>query len=289
MLQDLDYGKMENTYRAETPADGDTVLCLRGETVLLRRAENDTLHLPTCGEVRTWAQAGAWQSWKAEPFQYLFCLQGVKYFLWMGEAGDGAPAPFAYAPTRTLRQLVSKNICFGVMTGLHLFRWYRDTRFCGRCGGKTEHDAVERMVRCPQCGNMIFPRIAPSVIIAVTDGDRLLLSKYANRSYTQYALLAGFTEIGETAEETVAREVMEEVGLRVKNIRYYKSQPWGVDGNLLLGYFCDLDGADAVTLDKTELAMAEWFDRDALPAHDDGISLTREMVRVFEEGREPKA
>ena len=125
------------------------------------------------------------------------------------------------------------------------------------------------------------------MIIAVTDGDRLLLSKYAGRSYTHYALLAGYTEIGETLEQTVQREVMEEVGLWVKNIRYYKSQPWGVDGNVLMGFYCDLDGDDTIHLDTAELSLAQWHHRKALPAHDDGISLTREMIRVFEEGREP--
>lgn len=84
------------------------------------------------------------------------------------------------------------------------------------------------------------------------------------------------------------REVMEEVGLRVKNIRYYKTQPWGVESDLLLGYFCDLDGDDAIRLDQMELSMAEWFERDKVPAEDDGISMTREMIRVFVEGREPK-
>ena len=142
-------------------------------------------------------------------------------------------------------------------------------------------------MRCPKCGNMIFPKISPAVIVAVTKGDHLLLTKYAGRSYTRYALIAGYTEIGETLEQTVQREVMEEVGLRVTNIRYYKSQPWGVDGNILMGFFCDLDGEDTIHLDVTELAVAEWHPRNALPAHDDGISLTREMIRVFEEGKEP--
>ena len=126
------------------------------------------------------------------------------------------------------------------------------------------------------------------MIIAVTDGDRLLLSKYAGRSYTRYALLAGYTEIGETLEQTVQREVMEEVGLKVTNIRYYKSQPWGVDGNILMGFYCDLDGDDTIHIDENELSMAAFYPRNDLPAHDDGISLTREMICVFEEGREPK-
>jgi NAD+ diphosphatase len=195
---------------------------------------------------------------------------------------------FAYEPVRQLRQLKSKDVCFGVMTAWHLHNWYRGNRICGRCGTPTEHDSKERMLRCPNCGNMIFPRISPAVIVAVTDGDRLLLSKYAGRAYTRYALLAGYTEIGETVEQTVHREVMEEVGLRVKNLRYYKSQPWGVDGNILMGFFCDVDGSDEIHIDENELSMADWYHRDALPAHDDGISLTREMVRVFEEGKEPR-
>jgi NAD+ diphosphatase len=174
------------------------------------------------------------------------------------------------------------------MTAWHLFVWYRNNRFCGRCGTATEHDGKERMMRCPKCGNMIFPKISPAVIIAATDGDRLLLSKYAGRNFTRFALIAGYTEIGETLEQTVRREVMEEVGLRVKNIRYYKSQPWGVDGNVLMGFYCDLDGDDTIHIDENELAMAEFYDRHNLPAQDDGISLTREMIRVFQEGREPK-
>ena len=135
---------------------------------------------------------------------------------------------------------------------------------------------------------MIFPKISPAVIVAVTNGDKLLLSTYAGRAYTRYALLAGYTEIGETIEQTVHREVMEEVGLKVKNLRYYKSQPWGVDGNVLMGFYCDVDGDSTIHIDENELSMADWYDRDALPAKDDGISLTREMIRIFEEGKEPK-
>ena len=175
-----------------------------------------------------------------------------------------------------------------MMTAWHLYNWYRCNKFCGNCGSKTEHAPAERMLRCPKCGNMIFPRISPAVIVAITDGDRLLMSKYAGRGFTRYALIAGYTEIGETMEQTVQREVMEEVGLRVKNIRYYKSQPWGIDGNVLMGFYCDLDGSDAIHLDETELAVGEWHHRNALPSEDDGFSLTREMIRVFGEGREPK-
>ena len=119
------------------------------------------------------------------------------------------------------------------------------------------------------------------MIVAVTNGNKILLTKYAGREYKQYALIAGFSEIGETAEETVSREVMEETGLRVKNIRYYKSQPWGIDGNLLFGYFAQLDGSDSISLDRNELSVAEWAEREELEGMDDSFSLTREMMRVF--------
>ena len=284
MLQDLSFGHLDNQYHPGTPAPGDRVLCMRGGDILIARSADNTLSLPRWEQVAP--VCGGWDRWGIGDPQYIFTMQEDHYFLWMGEAGS-VPG-FAYESAASLRQTVSKDVCFAAMTGWHLFTWYRNNQFCGRCGTKTEHDTKERMMRCPACGNMIFPRISPAVIVAVTDGDRLVLSKYAGRAYTRFALIAGFVEIGETAEECVAREVMEEVGLKVRNLRYYKSQPWGIAGNLLMGYFCDLDGDDTIAIDKNELSEAGWYDRHALPAKDDGISLTREMIRVFSEGNEPK-
>ena len=276
MLQDMEFGRLENEFRNIAATGQDTVLCFREGQVLICRSADDSLTLPT------WKQLGGQGS-----ARYLFRLQEQNYFLWTDTAPETPEEGFGYEPVRQLRQLKSKEICFAVMTGWHLYNWYRVNRFCGCCGTPTEHDDKERMLRCPQCGNMIFPRISPAVIVAVTDGDRLLLSKYAGRAYTRYALIAGYTEIGETIEETVRREVLEEVGLHVKNLRYYKSQPWGVDGNVLMGFFCDVEGSTDIHIDETELSMADWYPRNALPAHDDGISLTREMIRTFEEGNEP--
>ena len=286
MLQDLDFGYLDNQYHYEEPADDAIIICVRGKNMLLHRASDDTLTLPTWGQVKNWC--ADWECWFEEPTRYAFSMQEQHYFLFMGKSGDCADDYFTYENATILRQQTSKNICFAMMTAWHLYQWYRVNRFCGACGGKTVHDEKERMMRCNSCGNMIFPRIAPAVIIGLTHNDKLMLSTYANREYKRYGLLAGFIEIGETAEEAVAREVMEEVGLKVKNVRYYKSQPWGVAGNLSIGYFCDLDGDDTVHLDENELATAEWFDRNALPAKDDGISLTREMIRIFGEGKEPK-
>ncbi len=280
MLQDLELGRLENEFYNRTAHAEDPILCFHQGQVLLCREEDGSPKLPTLSMMEATQGGGA--------TRYAFRIREQNYFLWFSPAPITPTEGFSFEPVRQLRDLTYRELCFAVMTGWHLYNWYRTNRLCGCCGTPTEHDGKERMLRCPNCGNMIFPRISPAVIVAVTNGDRLLLSKYAGRAYTRYALLAGYAEIGETIEETVHREVMEEVGLRVKNLRYYKSQPWGVDGNLLMGFFCDVDGSDAIHIDENELSMAAWYSRDALPAHDDGFSLTREMIGIFENGNEPK-
>ena len=288
MLQELEFGRLENEFYNIKETEGDFVICIKNNRVLVKRTEEVNVTFPTVSMVKQWENGNLWKTWREEHFQYVFRMQEINYFLWMGDAGEATDDSYHYEETRELRTLETKSVCFAACTASHLYNWYKNNQFCGACQSPTVHDVRERMLRCPECGNMIFPKISPAVIIGVTNGEKLLLSKYAGRAYTRYALIAGYTEIGETMEETVRREVMEEVGLKVKNIRYYRSQPWGQDGAVLMGFYCDLDGSDEIHLDETELALAEWHDRNALPAHDDGISLTREMIRVFEEGREPR-
>lgn len=152
----------------------------------------------------------------------------------------------------------------------------RRVNSAGRCGTHLVHDMVERMVRCPQCGAMEFPKLFPAVIVGIVDSERnkVLVSRYANREYKRYALIAGFCEMGETVEETVHREVMEEVGLRVKNLRYYKSQPWPPSSSLLFGSFESLMALTISSSTITSLRAPSGIDRDQLPCDED-YSLTR--------------
>ena len=138
-------------------------------------------------------------------------------------------------------------------------------------------------MKCPKCGRLVYPKICPAVIVAVCNGDKLLLTKYAGREYHNYALVAGFAEIGETIEDTVRREVYEETGLHVKNLKYYKSQPWTFTDTLLFGFFCELDGSAEIRVDHDELSIAEWVKREDIDVINDGISLTNEMICVFKE------
>lgn len=189
---------------------------------------------------------------------------------------------FTYVPARELRaaKIAPQEYIFAAFTAAHLAEWYRRKRYCGACGRKLRPDRRERAMRCPDCGEVFYPRINPAVIVGVTDGDRLLVTRYL-RGYGHNALVAGFTEIGETLEETVAREVMEETGLRVKNIRYYKSQPWGIASDLLAGFFCDVDGSREVRLDGQELRSAIWTPRPEITWEPPTYSLTAEMMKAF--------
>ncbi len=218
---------------------------------------------------------------------YLFSIGEEAYFLtrlpeeitWDG---------FDYYRMFEVRRLHPKERILAAATAWHLYVWYRDNQYCGRCGRKLYHSTKQRVLECRECGNLVFPKIAPAVIVGVTDGSKILMTKYADREYKRYALIAGFTEIGETAEETVKREVEEEVGLHVKNIRYYKSQPWGFDSNLLLGYFCELEQREEIILDTGELSVAEWVDYRDIPDDVEGLSLTHEMMTVFREEQKRK-
>ena len=123
----------------------------------------------------------------------------------------------------------------------------------------------------------------------MTDGDRLLHTRYVrSRKLPYYALVAGFTEIGETLEQTVAREVMEETGLRVKNIRYFASQPWGVVDDLLAGFYCDVDGDTTIRLERSELSEAVWIERKKIVGQPNDFSLTNHMMMTFRDGKEPR-
>jgi NAD+ diphosphatase len=140
------------------------------------------------------------------------------------------------------------------------------------------------MLYCEFCGFRAYPTISPCVIVALYDGDRLLLTKYRGREHKKYALIAGFTEIGESLEQTVHREVKEEVGLNVKNLKFYKSQPWPFSDAILAGFFAELDGDDTITLEEEELSVGVWVNREDIPKQDESISLTSEMIEAFRTG-----
>lgn len=274
MIQDIEPHCFSNEYRPKAPDGASFLLCYSGRKVLLRKTGQGEIAFPTFEEMEPYTEG------LYEEYTYLFSIDGQRFYLGEGigfyEAGD-----FTLEDTEIFRTAVPRHMAFAGITGAQLYRWYGSHRFCGRCGSRTKQDGKERMLKCPSCGNMEYPKIMPAVIIGLTHGNRLLMSKYANREFKKYALLAGFAEIGESIEDTVRREVMEEVGLKVKNITYYKSQPWSFSDTLLLGFYAELDGDEEITLDKEELALAEWFEREDIPVKASDLSLTNEMIMRF--------
>ena len=280
MIQDIEPKHLYNEWKKNAvPKKSSAVVQFRGQDLLCRIDDNG-LKFPSRAQFTE----------PDEAFTYLFELDGREYYLLFDE-NERALDGYSYRNIGLFRTEKPKELAYAAVSAWHLCSWYRDARYCGRCGEKLVHDGNERMMRCPKCGNMIFPRINPSVIVAVTHGDYLLLTKYANRPGAQRtALVAGFTEFAESFEQTVHREVMEEVGLKVKDLRYYRCQPWGISGNIMMGYWCRLDGDDdTIHLDNFELADGAWVSRKELQETfvNNGIALTAEMISEFAAGTGP--
>ena len=167
----------------------------------------------------------------------------------------------------------------------HLWSWYQRNRYCGCCGGALAPAPDERALRCERCGQTLYPAIAPAVIVAITDGDRILLARNARSSFRHYALISGYVEVGETLEHAVRREVKEEVGLSLRSLRYLGNQPWGVSGSQMFAFHAEATGGESIVLQRSELADARWFSRSELEPRAHTASIAFELIERFRTGR----
>ncbi len=274
MIQDIYPSKLDNSYNSVSMRENDILIYFDKDGRILVNEDagerTDIKLFTTC------------ENCPDTEAIYLFKIDNQRYFM----ARDNAKKPEtnqSYRTVRELRDMCTGNDIYAAFTAYHLWKWYDDNIFCGKCSATLTHAESERALRCPECGNMIYPRINPAVIVGVRNGDKLLITRY-RRGYANNALVAGFTEIGETLEETVAREVMEETGVKVKNITYYKSQPWGMAQDILVGFFCDVDGSTDIKMDADELKYAEWVQAEEIVLQPNNLSLTNEMMSIFKSG-----
>ncbi|WP_405273989.1 NAD(+) diphosphatase [Methanobrevibacter sp.] len=158
--------------------------------------------------------------------------------------------------------------------------WYISHRFCGRCGTPTKIDEKDMMLKCPQCGQVHYPRIAPAIIVAIRNGDKLLMAKHSYHENIRYALIAGFVEPGETIEEAVHREVLEEVGVKIKNLQYQRSQSWPFPNSLMLGFTAEYESGN-IKVDGDEILRAEWFKKDEIIRYESDISISDWLIQEF--------
>lgn len=273
MIQDIAPHKYYNEYNPMPPDKKSIALYYENKTCMLKYTAQG-IRFPKFEDL----EVGNNSIYKTAI--YLFTIDGERFYL-VTDINLNNYLEYSMESIWVFREVDPQYLAFAGITGHQLYNWYHTHKFCGKCGHMLKQDQKERMLYCEKCHQMEYPKISPAVIIAVIDKDRLLLSKYAKGRYKNYALLAGYTEIGETLEETVQREVMEETGLKVKNIQYYKSQPWSFSETVLMGFYCELDGENHVILDEEELSVAQWFKREEIPVEQKRDSLTNEMIMQF--------
>ncbi|MBS1142994.1 MAG: hydrolase [Proteobacteria bacterium] len=180
-------------------------------------------------------------------------------------------------PLRAIFQLAGPQLFMLAGRATQLLDWQANHRFCGKCGTPTRRKADEPAMQCPACGLLAYPRISPAVMVLVRDGDKLLLARGAQFKPGVFSALAGFVEPGETLEECAAREVREEVGIEIANLRYFSSQPWPFPNSLMVAFFADYAGG-TITPQPGEIEAADWFPPNALPILPDPISISRRLI-----------
>jgi NAD+ diphosphatase len=263
----------DNSFSPISPRPTDYIYWSKGREILFQE-DGDDLRLPMVQELPPLPH---------DP-TYLFRIDDHAFFVM-----EQAPLPegegLVTGGPDAFRQMSSHWMSFGGATASQLARWRGNHRFCGRCGSPMEDSTTERALCCPNCHLIEYPKIAPAIIVAIRNGDKLLMARNARSTFRRFSVIAGFVEIGESFEDTVRREAMEEVGVRVKNIHYYKSQPWAFGDNEMVGFVADLDGSDQLTFNDGEIAEARWFSREEIPQPMNLDSIGGELIEAFRTGR----
>ena len=283
MIQDIAPHVFHNEYTPRPLKDTDAIVCFDGNKILMNiSAGEENAIFPQLSDFTPQQQE---QIFHYDQIQYLFAIDEIGYmFVPMDVIGEITNEALQFLHIQKVRQQTENVVGHAMMVSHHLNTWMTNHRFCGRCGSPTVPHEKERAMHCKQCGNIVYPTISPAVAVAVVDpkNDRILLAKGLGE-FRKFALIAGFVEIGETVEDCVRREVMEEVGLNVGKIHYFKSQPWGLTGIEMMGFFAELEGDDTVTIQETELAEARWFHRSELQ-EDNTFSLSFTLIDTFRRG-----
>jgi NAD+ diphosphatase len=230
----------------------------------------------------SWARlpfARGLEAFGIEPLRtlYLGTLGGTHLYAAEAAPKSEPPEGMSWQGLRTLFSVLEDAHFALAGRAVQLVDWDRNHQFCGRCGGATQAKADERGRVCPACRLTFYPKISPAVMALVRKGREILLGRGPHFPPGMYSALAGFVEPGETLEQCIAREVLEEVGVSVTNVRYFASQPWPFPNSLMIAFFCDFAGGE-INPQETEIEAAEWFDVFQLPRLPSKISIARRLI-----------
>lgn len=193
---------------------------------------------------------------------------------------SGTEEDFTFGDLRTIMPNLEDDMFFAASRAIQIINWDKDHRYCGRCGVLMQQKSSERVKVCPECGLTNYPRISPAIIVAVTRGKELLLAHNRNFRSGLFSVIAGFVDAGETFEECVKREVLEEVGIKVKNIKYFKSQPWPFPNSLMVGFTAEYESGE-IKPDGEEIVEAHWYTADKLPTIPSKITIAGKLIDWF--------
>jgi len=273
MLNEFAPHQFNNAFQPDkVVAEGDFILCYQAQNILLKPSATGP-EIPLLIDFPGIDPSG---------LRYLFSLDGRSCFLLADPPVDASQ--LILEEVWSLRSFHRKELAWIGAVGFQLCNWYLNHKYCGKCGAGTLLRQDERAIICPSCQHIVYPRISPAVIVAITCNDRILLARGKNSRTGFYALIAGYSDMGESLEETVVREVREEVGLEIHNLRYYKSQPWPFSESLMVGFFAGADDRQPLKIDAKEIGEAAWFTRGHLPPHAPDISISGELISAFEKG-----
>lgn len=212
--------------------------------------------------------------------QYLGTYRGQPCFSVEVSSEEAMIEDMSFMGLRALYGAVGEDVFLLAGKAFQVINWDRTHKFCGSCGAETFSMEAERAKKCPKCGHMSFPVLSPAVITAILKDNKILLAHNRNFRGNMYSLIAGFVEPGETLEETVKREVMEEVGLNVKNVKYFSSQPWPFPNSLMIGFTAEYESGE-IAVDGEEINDAAWFDVNNLPELPGEISIARKLINWY--------
>jgi NAD+ diphosphatase len=208
---------------------------------------------------------------------YLYQVDGRSYYTAELPPDTIIPEGLTFYSLRRLVGQIPESMFFLIGKAYQIMYWDRTHQYCGSCGTMTEVKSDETAKICPSCGFISYPRISPAIIVAISRGKEILLARGSRFQSNFYSVLAGFVDPGETFEECVRREVAEEVGLKVKNIKYFGSQPWPFPDSLMVGFTAEYESGE-IKIDKKEILDAAWFSPDRLPVIPGSGSIARQLI-----------